>query len=337
MERNRVICNCDNCGKEISKKKSEYEKSKHHFCNVDCKSQWQDKKLLVGCENCGKLVIQTFTQYNRAKHHYCSNKCQKEFQHKLNTEKRVCEICGTEFEVSKLSTQKLCSVDCQHEWQKLQIGELSPNYNRETVKCEYCNKEYTVPQHKIKSGQHLFCSVDCKRKWYSEVWSQDPDWKEKSRLRAVRLLQDGLINTNTKPQRDVNSILDNLNIPYINEGSFIYYSVDNYLPNHNLIIEVMGDYWHGNPLKFSFNSNDIQTKRIQKDRAKHTYIKKYYDIEILYLWESDINNNPDLCEKIIKEYIDNHGVLNNYQSFNYRIENNELKLNTDLIKAYFEQ
>lgn len=83
MERNRVICNCDNCGKEISKKKSEYEKSKHHFCSVDCKSQWQDKKLLVGCENCGKLVIQTFTQYNRAKHHYCSNKCQKEFQHKL--------------------------------------------------------------------------------------------------------------------------------------------------------------------------------------------------------------------------------------------------------------
>ena len=52
-----------------------------------------------------------------------------------------------------------------------------------------------------------------------------------------------------------------------------------------------------------------QTKRLLvkmkkgEDPFNETCVKKYYDIEILYLWENDIINNIDVCEKLIKEYI----------------------------------
>ena len=101
------------------------------------------------------------------------------------------------------------------------------------------------------------------------------------------------------------------------------------------MIEVQGDYWHVNPLKFPNKINKLQYERIPKDKAKHTYTKNQYGIEILYLWESDIYNNTLLCEKLILEYIKRNGNLENYHSFNYYLdENGELMLRNNLIIPY---
>lgn len=243
-------------------------------------------------------------------------------------------ICNKEFEVSKRSTQCLCSVDCQKEWQKLQVGENNSRYTREKALCEHCGKEIVVKKYKTENGQHLFCSNKCRRSWYSSVWSQQEDWKEKSRIRATKILEKGAINTNTKPQKIVNDILEQMKIQYINEKSYKYYCVDNYLLEHDLIIEVMGDFWHCNPLKYIDTFNSIQAKRIPKDKAKHTYIKNNHNIEILYLWEDDIYNRPYLCKRLIKQYIESKGILTNYHSFNYYIKNNKLLLNENVIIPY---
>ena len=95
----------------------------------------------------------------------------------------------------------------------------------------------------------------------------------------------------------------------------------------------MGDYWHATPLKYNINNLTKQQKKsIKQDKSKHTYVKKYENIEILYLWETDINKNIDLCWSLIDKYINNNGVLDNYHSFNYHLEdNNDLKLNDTLI------
>ena len=80
----------------------------------------------------------------------------------------------------------------------------------------------------------------------------------------------------------------------------------------------MGDYFHGNPLKYKKEDlNKMQLKNIRKDKSKHTYLKRYYDIEILYLWEEDINNNIKLCKKMVYEYIKNNGILKEYNSYKY--------------------
>ncbi len=299
------------------------------------------KKQLTGywvnCENCGKLVYKTKTNYNRQNHHYCSNECQLKKQHELTHEDRSCEICGNLFHVSKISKQRFCSAECQKIWQKQTklVGVQSPNFTRIEIKCEYCEKLYYVKKYKTINNQHNFCSKECRQKWYSEVFSQNEEWKKESRKRAVQILENRQLDTNTKPQLITNMILDNLSISYINEKSFQYYAVDNYLDEYNLIIEVMGDFWHCNPLKYSSPNNyDIHKKRIPRDKAKHTYFKKYYNIEILYLWEDDIYKNFDVCEKLIMLYIKNNGILENYHSFNYHIENNEIVLNDDIIIPY---
>lgn len=290
----------------------------------------------INCENCGKEIYQTKTRYNRAKHHFCSNKCQKEFQHKLLFENRKCIICGKTFEVSKKSTQKLCSIECQKIWQTKQTGEKNPKFTSIKIKCENCEEEYYVKPYKTKNGQHNFCSSECRQNWYSNIWSQQSIWKDMSRKRAVKILSEGKIPfTNSTPQQIVDKILNDMNVDFENEYSCTYYSIDNYLKQYNLMIEVMGDFWHCNPIKFPIIKQEVQLKRIPKDKAKHTYIKKIYGIEILYLWETDIVHNYDMCYKLIQQYIRNKGILENYHSFNYKINDNEvLELSTELIIPY---
>lgn len=286
----------------------------------------------INCENCGKEVYQTKTQYNRSKHHYCSNKCQKEFQHKLTHEDRKCEICGNMFHTSKKSTQRFCSTECQKKWQATRIGNLSPKRKRIKTYCDCCGADLEIKPSKAYINKYNFCNVECRQKWYSEIFSQSPEWKEKSRKRVTNLMTENVISTNTKPQQIINDLLNKMNISYINEKGYVYYSVDNYLNEKNLIIEVMGDFWHCNPLKYTpENMKEIQKKRIPKDKAKHTYILNNYNIEILYLWEYDIYNNIDVCKKLIEKYIENNGVLENYHSFNYSIDCNNLTLNEEII------
>lgn len=42
----------------------------------------------------------------------------------------------------------------------------------------------------------------------------------------------------------------------------------------------------------------------------------------------------ELCEKLILEYIRNNGILENYHSFNYHVDDGELKLNNEIIVPY---
>lgn len=60
------------------------------------------------------------------------------------------------------------------------------------------------------------------------------------------------------------------------------------------------------------------------------------NINILYLWESDINKRFHVCKELICQYIQNNGILDNYNSFNYSLKNNQLILNDQLSYPYFE-
>lgn len=61
----------------------------------------------------------------------------------------------------------------------------------------------------------------------------------------------------------------------------------------------------------------------------------HYDTEILYLWENDIYNHTDICEKLILQYIQSEGKLDNYHSFNYFInDQNILQLKENIIIPY---
>jgi predicted RNA-binding Zn-ribbon protein involved in translation (DUF1610 family) len=339
MKKKRIVFNCEYCGKEKEQKLCDYNKAKHHYCSCECKIAAQNKGIKTICDNCGKEIIQKYTQYNRAKHHYCSNKCQHEYQHKQKYEDRECLICNSIINVSKKSTQLLCSPECQKIWQTQQVGELNPNFTRIKSICENCGKEIFVKKYRYNDGTHKFCSTKCRQDWFARVWSQDEQWKHSSQQRILKCYEKGIFShTNTKPQRIINDLLNKLDINYINEYNCRYYAIDNYLNNNNLMIEIMGDYWHANPNKYKYESlTTVQLKGVNRDKAKHKYIRNYYDIEILYLWENDIYKNLDLCESLIQLYLEKNGKLENYHSFNYYMENGILKLTDNPIVPYSDK
>jgi very-short-patch-repair endonuclease len=60
---------------------------------------------------------------------------------------------------------------------------------------------------------------------------------------------------------------------------FGYFIVDFWLPEHNLIIECNGDYWHNLP------------KRVKRDRQLTTWCKNRH-INLIFVWEYAIKENP---------------------------------------------
>lgn len=275
--------------------------------------------------------------------------------------KVVCEYCGKETiktpNVYKISKNSYCSLECywKDKTNKTEHGEDSQFYNRITTNCTNCGKEIKViPYNYNKTNSfgdnHNFCCQECyweyRKKYYIGEKSTMLNYQyTEDQLEKIRnnLLKNSRSSKrfDSNIQLSINNILDNSKIKYEREKIFTYYAVDNYLTDYNLIIEVMGDYWHSNPLRYNENKYKLNKKQfvwIKKDKQKHSYIKNHENINILYLWETDINKNIELCEKLILEYIKNKGILLNYNSFNYHLESNKnLILNNNIILSYQEQ
>lgn len=220
------------------------------------------------------------------------------------------------------------------------VGDISGENNvrwkdRTIVKCDTCGKDIEKQQHLLTKYKRFFCCQECLsigRKKFNKG-ENNPNfengiaWNKEMRLKMSELSTRRIVNreynfTETKPQLIINNLLDTMKIKYTNEYDCKYYAIDNHLTDFNLMIEVQGNFFHCNPTMNLKNSREVKIKG--KDKSKHTYIKKYHGIEVLYLWEYDIENNLDLCKKLIEEYTKNNGILNNYHSFNYCLENNKL-------------
>ena len=133
------------------------------------------------------------------------------------------------------------------------------------VNCEYCGKEIEVIPYnyniKNEFGKSFnFCSQKCYHSFRSIYYIGDKcpaygremseDLKNKLRTASLKRMksEDRL---NSKIQLIINDILDKNKIKYEREYFIKYYSIDNYLLDYNLMIEVMGNYWHSNPVRYN--------------------------------------------------------------------------------------
>lgn len=267
-----------------------------------------------------------------------------------------CDNCNKEFETFmgkiQLNNFNFCCHGCYSSFRgRYYVGEKASVYTQKEYFCSYCNNKIMIPANRQKSLnaegiERHFCNHQCYSNFRKQYYRGDKlyntgidmgeDFKDKCRINTTLLYENGVFSRQTKPQRIINQLLEDMNIKYQNEKNCKYYSIDNYLTEYNLMIEIMGDYFHANPTKFS-SLNQIQQKDVARDARKNTYIKKYYHIDILYLWENDINNNIEVCKKLIEAYINTKGILADYNSYNYQIKNDELFLNNEIINPYFIQ
>jgi very-short-patch-repair endonuclease len=98
-------------------------------------------------------------------------------------------------------------------------------------------------------------------------------------------------------------ILKELNIEYTRffYAKSIRAFYDVYIESHNTLIEVDGDFYHCNPIKFPEPKYITQKKNLIRDQEKNQWaIDNGYTI--LRFWEHDINNNLDQVKNILKEH-----------------------------------
>jgi G:T-mismatch repair DNA endonuclease (very short patch repair protein) len=160
---------------------------------------------------------------------------------------------------------------------------------------------------------------------------------EKKRYCSFACKIAGMNKTMTNPHRIICDLLNKSNIYYDTEYPLDRYLLDIFLSQNNLGIEIMGTFWHCDIRFFDSNiDNKYQLNSFKRDNKKNK-ISKEKNISILYLWEYDIENEIDICEKLIYRFIENNGMLDNYHSMNYRIQNMDLKLNEHILVPYFEK
>lgn len=146
----------------------------------------------------------------------------------------------------------------------------------------------------------------------------------------------GMNKSPTKPHIKILEIIENLKLSFDIEKPIKRYSIDIFLSNQKIGIEIMGGYWHCDSRIYSFPKYKMQENGIKKDKKKNEYLKNN-NIPILYLWELDINKHLDVCNNLIINFIENCGILDNYHSMNYSMNNNSLILNKELLVPYFEK
>ena len=91
------------------------------------------------------------------------------------------------------------------------------------------------------------------------------------------------------------SILESLNMNFIHQYHVDGFEYDFYLPDTNTLIEVDGDYWHANPIKYTDdNLNNMQKKNLGLDKLKNQ-LAESKGYTLLRFWENDIVNNRIAC------------------------------------------
>lgn len=77
---------------------------------------------------------------------------------------------------------------------------------------------------------------------------------------------------------------------------------------HRILIEVQGDYWHGNPSMFGEGADKRPLNKTQKLKKAHDVVKadwcRDHNFTLLTFWESDINADPSIIQKGVQNAVE---------------------------------
>ncbi|GEM_PF-2993594 len=300
-KQNKVKHNCHQCDKPMEVENYKYKRFlngeiKNLFCNKNCLADWQRvnfkgeksskfNRITKKCGFCDEEYSIPKSRENTSK--YCSNECHS--NSRIEDIVVECNYCDSMFtkKRAQIKDRNFCSKSCSSKWN-------SENNNLQVAKeCFACNKKYKV--HRSRAESSKTCSRECHGIWLKEYYFKTEKGKQHLINNGVKsqLTQK---HSDTKPERIIKELLIHKNIEFIPQHlMYDKFVVDFYLPKENIVIEVFGDYWHGNPLFYGELGTmkpltEKQIKQKNKDKAREAYLKKCGHAFYI-LWEHDIYNN----------------------------------------------
>ncbi len=141
-----------------------------------------------------------------------------------------------------------------------------------------------------------------------EYWKNLPlDEREEKIKKILRNLHSGCYS---KLETKISVILDEFEIPYERSFWLNKKQFDFKIKDCNILIEVQGDFWHANPIKYKADdilnhpNNPISAKELWKKDNKKLKMANSHGYDVIYLWESDIKENKhiEILFNEIKKY-----------------------------------
>lgn len=241
-------CLCVQCGASFTVKA--YRVATAKYCSFACYHASMRFQETYTCEHCGKI----FQDNPSRKSRYCSVQCCNESRERHID--RICPICNTPFTVRMSRPAErpgiYCSITCRG----------LARHQRISLTCEQCGRVYERTPANVERSR--FCSAQCRGGWTA----------------------NHMPNSRTSIEIAIDALLTDLSIVYRAQHSIGPYVCDFYVPEHRLVIECDGLYWHGLPQN--------QYRDATKDLwfSAHAY-------RVLRLPELKINNDLPWCKKQI--------------------------------------
>lgn len=116
----------------------------------------------------------------------------------------------------------------------------------------------------------------------------------------------------SKPEKKVRESVSELGYEHKNNVRLFSYSWDILIEDMKLLIEVNGDFWHGNPLFYKENDMFLKKKTVGQLWAKDARKKKTAEengYRVVVIWENDINKRTkNELKNFVSEKINNENV-----------------------------
>jgi very-short-patch-repair endonuclease len=176
---------------------------------------------------------------------------------------------------------------------KRRIGEASKKENNP----ERAKKISKALKGRVRSEEHQSkLSVSIKKAW------EDEDLRNRQRENVLNRFLDKKQNKPTLLEKTFANLLNTLKIEYIFQYAVDHRLYDFYLPDHNILIEVDGNFHHCNPAMFNEPIYESQRITIKNDIIKND-IAKENGYNLLRFWESDINDRPSWIVQQLLQHI----------------------------------
>jgi len=263
-------------------------------------SKLKKDSLSIKCSSCGKYIsINWGTRYEYKK--YVCNHCRTigennpffgkkhtiELKNRLSKERKGIWYVGKD--------NPMYGIPCYYK-----MSEVEKEKWKKKISTAFKNKsedEWKLIKQKISDSQKRLMEQDIVK--YKEL---------KSKAGKISISKHKKYEINTLEK----IVYDYL---YKNQYNFDYcaimgngdknYQFDFIIHKKRILIEIDGDYWHGNPDFYNINGSDgkrklnnIQLSNIKNDREKDIFAKEH-NFKLIRIWETDVNNNN--YKKIIKE------------------------------------
>ena len=138
-----------------------------------------------------------------------------------------------------------------------------------------------------------------------EAFNTEEYRKKKSEEMRARLMSGEFTISSEIEKKFIKECIEPLGIEYTTQYyiSDLHHYCDVYIPSKNTIVEFQGDYWHGNPKKYTREElSPYQLDKVKKDEALRVYCSEH-NIGLIEVWESDYNRDPGGTKKLLEESI----------------------------------